>query len=158
MPLPIRHTIRLDSVLIAWVLLVPIVTVVIYARLLIRHKLRHVSSALAVAATVAVAWLSVFLPLQRHTSVGILACGGGRYWVRRAASTSDPAMRERYLWYVLTSSNYGVNAAESAVQALPNRTQRSELFLELARITPLENWRAVYTSDAARTGGAVASQ
>lgn len=95
----------------------------------------------------AVAALLLLLPLglwvQRHTDLGVLALRGSSFWAQKAASSPD-AEAIRDLDLILSSTQYGVNAAERAVQDLDSREQRHRLFLLLAERAPTERWAERY--------------
>lgn len=147
--LPIRDTSQLD-----WALILLIVglgaTMVIAGWFLLtrRGKPRAQAITAVVALAIILVSLPLFVHLQRYSGLGVLAFRGARYWVHRAAAAHTPEEEQQYLWFVLTSSNYGVNAVESAVLSLPDPAARHRLFQTLAGITPIENWRAVYQKDA----------
>jgi hypothetical protein len=94
-----------------------------------------------------------FLYTQRWTRPGIFLLGGTGYWVGRARAAVDPAEAKAYFRYVLASSQYGVNGAENAVNALPDQRDRVRLFTLLIEVAPNENWREIYGRDLERQRG-----
>ena len=143
--LPIRHTPQLDSVLILLVVGLGVAMVIAGWFLLTRWNRRRARAiTLIVTSAIVLTSLTPFVYLQRHSGLGILAFRGANYWVHRASVARTPEEEQECLWFVLTSSNYGVNAAESAVCSLRDPARRQRLFETLARITPIERWREVY--------------
>lgn len=146
---PIRNTAQLDWALILLIVGLGATMVIAGWFLLTRWGRRRAQLLTVVVASVVIlASMPLFVHLQRYSGLGILAFRGARYWVHRAAAAHTPEEEQQYLWFVLTSSNYGVNAVESAVLSLPDPAVRHRLFQTLARITPIENWRATYQKDA----------
>jgi len=82
---------------------------------------------------------------QRYTAYGIFAAGGGRYWVRRAAETTDAAEARAHLVRVVAATQYGVNIAENAVRDLERPKDRIRLWSLLIEVAPNDTWRAIYT-------------
>lgn len=86
----------------------------------------------------------LFLWLQRYSALGVLALGGGHYWVNRAAHTPSDKDARAYLRVVLSATQYGVDIAENAVLAQKDQEVQRRLFLLLADCAPNELWREQY--------------
>lgn len=107
------------------------------------------------AGLVALVAVASLAPLaQRYTEVGVFLLGGGSYWVERAAGEPTDAVAADYLNIVLQATQYGLNVAENAVGALPDRGQQARLFTLLAAVTHNESW-AVRFRERARQAASV---
>lgn len=86
----------------------------------------------------------VYVVWSRYTTYGILAGGGGRYWVSRAVAADADTEAREHLRRVLGATQYGVNVAENAVRRLPRREDRIRMWRLLVELAPNENWRETY--------------
>lgn len=96
----------------------------------------------------------VYVAWSRYTAYGILAGGGGRYWVSRAVAARADTEARAHLRRILGATQYGVNVAENAVRRLPRREDRIRMWRFLVELAPNDNWREIYQRhlDQERTG------
>lgn len=95
-----------------------------------------------------VVWALALWQFRIRTGFGVLVLGGANHWVDRAAGTGTDREAAAILRTVLLSSNYGVNAAETAVLRRKDARERKRLFRLLAQVAPWENWRAIFAARA----------
>ena len=95
-----------------------------------------------------VLWALAFWQFRIRTGAEVLVLGGAHHWVDRAADAGTDREAAAILRAVLLSSNYGVNAAETAVLRRQDTGERRRLFQLMAQTAPWENWRATFAARA----------
>jgi hypothetical protein len=143
--IPIRDTVHLSNALVLLILGFATCWFVVSGVLFVRWESRRIrASCIVLIALISAVTLPVFIYLQRNSGLGILAFGGARFWIQKAAASESQLEEATHLWYVLTSSNKGHVAAEKAVLSLSTPADRCRLFSRLAQITPIDHWREKY--------------
>ncbi len=72
---------------------------------------------------------------------------GHRLWIGAAARTTNTEAARYCVLKVISSTQYGVNLAQTRVKALSSATQRVRLLRLLITLAPNENWRTIYSRD-----------
>jgi hypothetical protein len=105
---------------------------------------RHGIFSRVIGTALLVGEIFLFVWLQRYSTLGVFALGGGRYWINRAAHTPSDTDARAYVRVVLSATQYGVDVAENAVVAQKDPKIQRRLFLLLAECAPNELWRDQY--------------
>ena len=99
---------------------------------------------------VLISWCFAASWFRTHTGFGLLVLKSARPWMIRAEKSKDPEEAKAILRAIQESSQYGVNAAEDAVRALPDPNERVRMFRLLADCAINDGWRDGYLADAER--------